>query len=120
MVTGNLTADAQIKEINGTSAMVFTIAVNEKYTDKNGVKVDKPYYYDCSLWRDDVNKLVNYFKKGTKMLVEGTPDLNIYTDKEGKAKGGIRIRVNLFEFLSSIKKDGQNQNEPEGNGDMPF
>lgn len=117
MLIGNLTKDAEVKEINGASAIVFTIAVNEKYTDKNGLKVDRAFYYDASLWKDNTN-VVAYLKKGVKIFLEGVPSINIYQDKDGKAKGGIRIRVNYFQFLSSIKKDGQNQ--PEGNDDMPF
>lgn len=117
---GNIVKDSEVKNINGQDTLLFTIAVNNKYTDKNGVKVDVPHYFDCSLWRNDSSKLSNYFKKSTKLYLEGEPSVNIY-EKDGKAKGGIRVRVSYFEFLSSTKKnqDGTNPN-PEGNDDMPF
>ena len=35
------------------------------------------------------------------MLVEGTPEVNQWTDKDGKPRAGIRIRVSMWEFLSS-------------------
>ena len=133
---GNLTKDAEAKNVGGSNAIFFTVAVNDKYTDKNGVKVDKPFYYDCTIWKDDT-KITKYFTKGTKIYIEGKDELNTWVDKEGKSKASIRCRVNHFEFLSSgnnAQSSGQENNSSssmqsnenftnEGKGDkddLPF
>lgn len=114
---GNLTKDAEAKNVNGSNAVFFTVAVNDKYTDKNGVKVDKPFYYDCTIWRDDT-KITKYMTKGTKIFVEGSPELNMWQDKEGKTKGSIRCRVTNFEFLSSGNYSQASGNENNSSSSM--
>lgn len=127
-VIGNLTKDAEIKNVSGKNLITFTVAVNEKYKDKTGTQVDKAHYFDCSLWRDETH-VANYLKKGLKIWTDGTPELNIYEGADGKAKGGIRIRVERFEFLSSVKStsESQNNNQRTSNSsssnsddDLPF
>lgn len=122
-VIGNLTKDAEPKNMNGSNAIVFTIAVNDKYKDKNGVKHDKAFYYDCTIWRDDAESLVGYFKKGTKMFISGSPEINQWVNKDGEHKASIRIRVNLWEFHSTGNTTENNTNQNQGssdNDDMPF
>lgn len=112
---GNLTKDAEAKSINNGNAITFTLAVNEKYKDKNGIKVDKPYYYDCTIWTDN-SQLSNYLKKGVKMYVEGSPDLSVWKDKDGNEKGAIKVRVNHYEFLSSSNNSGNNSGNNSSHG----
>lgn len=135
--TGNIVKDAEVKNVNGSNVIQFTVCVNEKFNDKQGNKQENAYYYDCSIWRDDTN-VSKYMKKGVKMLVEGTPEVNQWTDKDGKPRAGIRIRVSTWEFLSSANtqsganpqattnSSGMQQNTEfsnQGNGqvdDLPF
>lgn len=101
-VTGNIVKDAESKNVNGSNVIQFTVCVNEKFKDKNG---NHAYYYDCSIWRDDTS-VAKYMQKGVKMFVEGTPEVNQWTDKDGKPRAGIRIRVSMWEFLSSSNNQG--------------
>jgi single-strand DNA-binding protein len=94
---GNIVKDAEAKSINGSNVILFTVCLNEKYKDKNGNKVDKPHYYDCMLWKEDDNALT-YLKKGVKIYIEGTPEVNMWTDKEGVAKASIKVRVTLYDI----------------------
>lgn len=137
-VTGNIVKDAEAKNINGSNVIQFTVCVNEKFNDKQGNKQENAYYYDCSIWRDDTN-VSKYMKKGVKMLVEGTPEVNQWTDKDGKPRAGIRIRVSMWEFQSSANTqsvanpqtstngsgmqqntDFQNQGSASDGSDLPF
>lgn len=104
-VTGNIVKDAESKNVNGSNVIQFTVCVNEKFKDKNGNKQEHAYYYDCSIWRDDTS-VAKYMQKGVKMFVEGTPEINQWTDKDGKPRAGIRIRVSMWEFLSSQNNQG--------------
>lgn len=104
-VTGNIVKDAESKNVNGSNVIQFTVCVNEKFKDKKGNIQEHAYYYDCSIWRDDTS-VAKYMQKGVKMFVEGTPEVNQWTDKDGKPRAGIRIRVSMWEFLSSSNNQG--------------
>lgn len=117
LVTGNIVKDAEAKNINGSNAIQFTVCVNEKFTDKKGNKQENAYYYDCTIWRDDTS-ISKYFTKGVRMFVEGTPDINQWTDKDGKPRAGTRIRVSTWEFQSSQSNHAAstNTNTQSSNG----
>lgn len=103
-LTGNLVKDAEVKTTASNSVIQFTVAVNEKYTDKQGVKQEKAYFFDCALWKNDTN-IANYIKKGGKVLVEGTPEINMWKDNNGETKSIIKVRVTYIEFLSTVNNN---------------
>lgn len=55
---------------------------------------------------------MQYVKKGSKLLIEGTPSADAYVNKEGKPIATLKIFANNIEFLSS-KEDQQEQKEPD-------
>lgn len=109
-VIGNVTRDAEIKQFDGGRSVInFDLACNERYKDRNGQKVEKVYYIKCAVWRENTN-IAQYITKGTKIYVEGQPDIDVYINKEGKAAGSIRINVREIEFLGG----GKNQQQSSG------
>lgn len=127
-VIGNLTADAEVKEIvNGSKkAINFSLAANEKYKDVNGQMVEKTYYYGCTVWRDTNVKVAEYLTKGTKLFIEGSPEVEVYKDKNGDIKGAIKINVQNLEILGggSKKEDlmssNSGNNSKKDDDDLPF
>ena len=127
-IIGNVTKDAEVRVIpSGKSVINFDIAINEKFLDKNKVKQERTYYIRCAVWRDNTT-IAQYITKGSKMYVEGAPDVDAYINKEGKADGSVKINVREMEFLGGGKKvEGQGtsstSNEtlvPTPDDDLPF
>ena len=138
MLIGNLVKDSEVKNVSGSNLIHFSVCVNDKYTDKNGIKQDKAYYYECSLWRENTS-ISEKLKKGTEVYIEGTPELNTWTDKEGNTKASIRVRVDMVRYFgarsantyynnsdsianknSSMSPNTDFQNESKGHDDLPF
>jgi single-strand DNA-binding protein len=105
-ITGNLTADAVIRNHEDQQILSFSVAVNEDYINKEGVKVESAVFYNCSRWigKDKSDGRVPYLKKGTKVLVSGRPDARIYKNKEGENAIDKTIRIKEYELMGS-KKD---------------
>lgn len=118
-IIGNLTKDAEVKNIKGDDAVSFSVAANDYYRDSQGNKIEKTYYYDCTIWKKDV-KIANYLLKGIKIYVEGSPEVNVYQDKDGNNKGGVRIRVSHFEILTPQNQNRQNGDKSSGGGDSQY
>jgi single-strand DNA-binding protein len=106
-VVGNLTADAEVKDVSNKKVINFSIGMSEKFKDQQGNVTEKPYYYNCSIWRDSNVKIADYLKKGTKVLIEGSPDTDLYQDKEGKWKAAIKISVSNLELMGGGNRDNQ-------------
>lgn len=122
-IIGNMTGDATIytpqNNVNNRVCINFNVAVNEKFKDKNGNVTEKAFFYPCALWRSKDNvKIAEYLKKGVLVLVEGLPEAQIYTDKEGKQIPQLKIEVKDVRLLSGIKKGSEQPSEE--NEDLPF
>ena len=98
---GNLGHDCSIKHLdNGVTAINFSIACTEKYTDKSGTKHEKTTWVDCVLWRKpDKLKIADYLKKGTQVSIEGKPEVRAWNSKEGEARAAISVRVDELILL---------------------
>lgn len=127
-IIGNVTKDAEVRDANGKKVINFSIAVNEKYKDRSGVKQEKTFFYNCVDWRERTT-IAEYITKGTKVYVDGTPEIEKYQNKEGETVTNIKITVRDIELLGGGKKsEAQDQsmlNEsfiPESNdgSDLPF
>lgn len=111
-IIGNITADSETREFNGKKVIGFSVAVNDTYKDSQGNKVEKPYYYNCSLWRDNTS-LGQYLKRGVKVFIEGSPEVDMYKDKNGEIKANIKITVLNIQLLSSVKSDNTTQTQTQ-------
>ena len=126
-IIGNVTKDAEIRAFEGGRSVInFDVAVNERYKDKNGQKVEKTSFIRCAMWRENTT-IAQYITKGTKLYVEGAPDADAYVNKEGKAVGNLKINVREIEFLGSAKKTESGSEPtpedisiPSANDDLPF
>lgn len=125
-VIGNLTTDAEVREVvNGSKkAINFSLATNEKYKDANGQMIEKAYYYSCTVWRESNTKVSEYLTKGTKLFIEGSPEIEVYKDKNGEPKGAIKINVQNFEILGGGSRKDEvtesSNNKKRDDDDLPF
>ena len=125
-VIGNLTANAEVREVSNKKAINFSLATNEKYKDSNGLLVEKTHYFGCTVWRDSNVSVADYLTKGTKLFIEGSPEIEVYKDKNGDIKGAIKINVQNLEILGGgTKKEDLINNNSEtkikkDDDDLPF
>lgn len=115
-VIGNLGADAVVRNVNGTSAIGFSVAHNEKYKDSNGVSHEKTIWVNCTFWRTKETKLTEFLKKGQMVFVEGTPSVGVYTNREGQNVADFQLRVNRIELIGSRSDNSQQPNENHQHG----
>lgn len=108
IITGNLGRDAEVRTLDsGSSAISFTVAVSEKYTDKAGNKVENTTWINCTLWRtsQQPTTIANYLKKGQKVLVEGKPSVRSYEKNDGTHGASFELRVENIELLGGAPAD---------------
>lgn len=102
IATGTLGQDATVRETNGKKAINFSIAHNTKYADKDGVIVESTIWLNCTRWRNEGESLevVKHLKKGCKVIVEGTPGVSTYKNKDGQFVASLDCRISNFEICT--------------------
>lgn len=119
---GNLTKDPETSQTqNGLTICKFTIAVNRPY-QTNGEKVTD--FFSITVWRTLADNCGKYLKKGSKVAVTAQLQNYSYEDKDGNKRSRNDIIAEAVEFLSLVKNDAQDRQEPpvleEIDEDLPF
>ena len=114
VITGNLTRDPELRSTpGGTSVCKLRVAVNSRRKDgQTGEWVDKPNYFDVTVWGAQGENCANYLSKGRPVAVEGRLDWREWEDKEAAANGrASKIIANSVQFLGSRDGAGGGQRQ---------
>ncbi len=96
---GNLTRDVELKQVNSTSVVNFSMALNYQYTKKSGEKVKDTTFVEYELWGPGAEVLAKYVHKGDPLLIEGRLCQNTW-ETDGVKRSKHFVRVDKFELLS--------------------
>src|SRR5882762_8690674 len=110
VITGNLTS--------GTPVCDLRVAVNSRRKDQSGEWVDKPNYFDVTVWGAQGENCATYLSKGRPVAVEGRLDWREWEAKEGGGKRqAVQIIANSVQFLGSRDGGGGGGGgQPNGGG----
>lgn len=104
-IIGNLGADAEVKEFNGSKGVCFNVAHTERWTDDQGTKHESTTWISCIL-NGDGGKLLPYLKKGTTVFVEGSGSARCYSSpKEKRFVAGLNLSVRHIELVGGKTED---------------
>jgi single-stranded DNA-binding protein len=72
-------------------------------------------WFSCAIWKEtrEKTKIAEYLKAGQIVLVEGTPEVRTYKNKEGQTIAALNVNVQEINFAGSAKKEGEKAKEPE-------
>src|SRR3954452_64179 len=102
VLTGNLTHDPELRSTaSGTSVCSLRIACNTRRKDGSGNWVDKPNYFDVTVWGAQGENCANYLSKGRPVAVDGRLEWREFTDREGNKRQAVDIIADNMQFLSS-------------------
>ncbi len=115
ILIGNVGNDPEIKYFDGGSVVArFSVATNEKYTNRTGEQVEQTEWFRVEAWNEQAKTIEKYLKKGQQIYVEGRLRTETFTDRDGKERFSLGVRATTFQFLGGPNsRDGQ-----EGGNDM--
>jgi single-strand DNA-binding protein len=100
LLMGNLTRDPQLSYLPSQTAVVeFGLAVNRRWTGKDGDKRESTCFVDCQAFGRPAETKKKYMKKGNPLFVEGRLDFNTWTAQDGSKRSKHRVTVENFQFL---------------------
>lgn len=121
VITGNLTRDPELRHLgSGTAVCKLRVAVNSRRKDgQTGEWVDKPNYFDVTVWGAQGENCANYLSKGRPVAVEGRLDWREWEDQGGNKRQSVEIIANTVQFLGSRDGSGGGNNGGGGGGFSP-
>lgn len=113
---GNVGRDPETRQLSPDRKVVnFSIAVNDAYTDRNGVRHEKTEWFRIEFWNQKADIIEKYVRKGTQIFVEGKLSVRTYTDKDGKERYSLDVLGNDFTLLGGTPREEQMASASTGN-----
>ena len=108
VLTGNLTRDPELRNLpSGMAVCSLRIASNTRRKDQStGEWVDKPNYFDVTVWGAQGENCANYLSKGRPVAIDGRLEWREYQDKDGNKRQSVDIIADSVQFLGSREDAG--------------
>jgi single-strand DNA-binding protein len=103
IITGNLTRDPELRNLpSGTAVCSLRVAVNTRRKDnQTGEWVDKPNYFDVTVWGAQGENCAQYLSKGRPVAVDGRLEWREWQDQQGNKRQSVDIIADSVQFLGS-------------------
>lgn len=107
VLTGNLTRDPELRSTpSGTPVCGLRVACNTRRKDASGEWVDKPNYFDVTIWGRQGENAAQYLEKGRAVAIDGRLEWREWQDKEGNKRQSIDIIADSVQFLGGRGEGG--------------
>ena len=111
VLVGNLTKDPELRHTpSGTAVCSLRIAVNSRRRDESGQWVDKPNYFDVSIFGNQAESSAQYLSKGRPVGIDGRLDWREWQTQDGQKREAVEIVAESVQFLGS-RGDGGGENQ---------
>lgn len=131
ILTGNITRDPEVNYAGQTADRAsFGLASTRKWRDQAGQQKEKTCFVDCTAWKKTAGVVAQYCKKGIKVAIEGSLELDQWNAQDGSKRSKLRVNVNKVELLGGDPSTApghhghyeqpQSQQQMIGPDDVPF
>jgi single-strand DNA-binding protein len=117
---GNLTRNPEIKYTNeGIAITEMGLAVNKKWTDKNGKESEMVDFFNVTTWNSLAENCAAALKKGDRILVSGHLNLRSWENKDGKKFNITNITADIvaasleFDHVCILEKNNLEKSKKE-------
>lgn len=119
VLVGNLTRDPELRHTpSGTAVCSLRLAVNTRRKDETGQWVDKPNYFDVTVWGAQGERCAQYLAKGRPVGVDGRLEWREWEAQDGAKRQAVEVVAESVQFLGS-RGDGEGGGGGGGGGYIP-
>jgi single-strand DNA-binding protein len=114
VIVGRLTRDPELRATpSGTSVCSLRIACNSRRRDNDGELVEKPNYFDVSVFGAAAESVGNYMQRGRRIGVDGRLEWREWETAEQEKRQAVSIVADTVQFLDSPRgeRDGDDLGE---------
>lgn len=113
ILVGNLGRDPEVRTVNsGQKVVNLSIAVSERWKDKNGDRQEKTEWVKVVVWNERIADVAEkWLKKGSKVYVEGQLQTRKWTDKDGQERYSTEVVLQKFRGDLVMLGDGKGSDD---------
>lgn len=101
LLVGRLTRAPDLRYTRGGQAVAnFSIAINSRYRDAAGKKVERASFIPIVVWGKIAERCNNQLKKGSPVFIEGRIQSRSWETKDGEKRNTLEIVAQRVQFLS--------------------
>lgn len=102
---GNLGADAEIKDVNGSKFLTLRVAQTDRWKTDSGEEKESTTWVDVTYNNVD-SGIVQYLKAGTKVFIRGNARPRLYSSKKDRCmKAGLSCAAVEIELVGGQTDD---------------
>jgi single-strand DNA-binding protein len=103
ILTANLTKDPELRSTpGGTSVCSLRVACNTRRKDPaSGEWVDKPNYFDVTVWGAQAESCATYLQKGRGVAIDGRLEWREWEAQDGSKRQATSIVAERVQFLGT-------------------
>ena len=106
VVVGRLTREPELRALpSGTSVCSLRVAVNSMRKDASGELVEKPNYFDVSVFGAAAESVSNYLHRGRRVGIDGRLDWHEWETSDQQKRQSVSIVADTVQFLDG-PRDG--------------
>ena len=121
MLMGNLTRPPEVKTLpSGNSVCEFGLAINRKFTTRDGDGRDEVAYVELSCFGRGGEVIKQYCDKGSPLFVEGRLRYDSWQSDKGEKRNRLSVIVDNFQLLPDGRgKGGSDSGSGSGGDGLP-
>jgi len=121
MLMGNLTRPPEVKTLpSGNSVCEFGLAINRKFTTRDGDERDEVAYVELSCFGRGGEVIKQYCDKGSPLFVEGRLRYDSWQNDKGEKRNRLSVIVDNFQLLPDGRgKGGSDTGSGSDGGGVP-
>jgi single-strand DNA-binding protein len=101
MLIGNLGSDPELRFTqSGQAVCNFSVATNERFTDKAGEKQERTEWHKIVVWGKQAENCEKYLSKGRQVFIEGRIQTRQWETDEGDTRYSTEVVAQNVKFLS--------------------
>lgn len=102
VLVGRLTRDPELRALpSGTSVCGLRIACNSSHRDADGELIERPSYFDVSVYGAPGESVSRYMHRGSRVAVDGRLEWREWETSEQERRQAVSIVADTVQFLDS-------------------
>ena len=113
VLVGRLTRDPELRALpSGSSVCSLRIACNSSRRDADGEFVERPNFFDVSVYGAPGESVGHYMRRGSRVAVDGRLEWREWETAEHERRQAVSVIADTVQFL-----DSPGEHQPNGDGE---
>jgi single-strand DNA-binding protein len=118
VLIGRLTRDPELRALpSGTSVCSLRIACNSSRKDADGEFVERPNFFDVSVYGAPGENVSHYMRRGSRVAIDGRLEWREWETAEQERRQAVSVVADTVQFLDSPSERAESELTGEESGD---